>query len=73
MEQNIFTAPRQAFCWVDENNVIIVSKNAGNTIGHCELVNTVSFLSVEDLAFMFKIFKKFCLDFCFRIIKSTRE
>ena len=44
MEQNIFALPRRTFCWLDEKNVIVISKNSRATIGHCELVNTVSFM-----------------------------
>ena len=42
MEQNIWATPRQAFCWLDEKNVVVVSFDNDIEKGHCELLNTVS-------------------------------
>ena len=46
MNQNITFWPRQAFCWLDEKNVIVVSKDNGKENGDCRLLNTVSLFLV---------------------------
>ena len=42
MEQKFWAVPRRAFCWLDEKNVIVISKDDENNNGDCELLNTVS-------------------------------
>ena len=42
MEFNIWAYPRRAFCWLNEEDVVVVSSNEFPDKGHCEILNTVS-------------------------------
>ena len=44
MDQKIWVTPRHAFCWLDEDNTIVVSTDRVRKEGHCELLNTVSLI-----------------------------
>ena len=40
MSYNIWANPRESFCWLNDNQVVVRSKHASYT--HCELVDIVS-------------------------------
>ena len=42
MSYNIWIYPRDAFCWLNETKVIVVSYSFKSLKGHCELVDIVS-------------------------------
>ena len=42
MQQNLWSLPREAFCWLDDKRVVVVSSDAESENGHCVLLNTVS-------------------------------
>ena len=44
MTEKIWISPRHAFCWLNDRNVIVVSFDEDYTKGHCELLDTVSYL-----------------------------
>ena len=41
MTYNIWAIEREGFCWLNENEVIVISKDSGSN-GHCVLLDTVS-------------------------------
>ena len=42
MKYNIWAILREAFCWLNENEVVVISYNHVPDKGHCELLDTVS-------------------------------
>ena len=45
MKYNIWTVPREAFCWLNENKVVITSTkfiNNEQSESHCQLLDIVS-------------------------------
>ena len=47
MNFNIWATRGQAFCWLNENEVIVVSLDNKAEEGHCELLNMVSLIFNE--------------------------
>ena len=45
MSYNIWTTPRETFCWLNATRAIVVSTDKLDLKSHCELVDTVSELS----------------------------
>ena len=60
MKYNIWAVPRQAFCWLEDSNVIVISKDKKNDNGDCELLNTVSLVVLKWVFFVnvYKSYKK---------------
>ena len=60
MKYNIWAVPRQAFCWLEDSNVIVISKDKKNDNGDCELLNTVSLVKLKWVFFVnvYKSYKK---------------
>ena len=42
MSYNIWSFPREGFCWLNENKTVVISTDSKTNNGHCELLDTVS-------------------------------
>ena len=41
MNQKIFIIPRETFCWLNDNSVLVISVNDDWRDGHCAILNLV--------------------------------
>ena len=42
MSYNLWFVHRESFCWLNDNEVVVVSYDNKRLNGHCELLDTVS-------------------------------